>query len=124
MSVFLAASLVGWLQILGTVLAVDLLTGGTLVRLPGAVGVCVWGGLILPTVYVIASAIAPFKNAVVLKVRAPGGQAQTHAEAVGSAANMPTAAVRRAAQAERHVQLAAGQRHLRWLQIPFLAGRI
>jgi hypothetical protein len=40
------------------------------VHLPGAVAVFVWGGLVVPTVFVMANAVSStmFKNALILKV--------------------------------------------------------
>jgi hypothetical protein len=54
-------------------LGADLLTGGNLMHLPGSVGAFVWGGIVLPTVYVVTAAVNGFlwKDALVLKANCP-----------------------------------------------------
>lgn len=58
------------MQVGATVIGADYLLGMPLMSLPGAVGVVVWCGLVLPATYVIASSIKQllFKDALVLKV--------------------------------------------------------
>jgi hypothetical protein len=62
-------------QIASTILTVDLLLGSPLVRLPSNISPYIWGGLVLPTVYVLASTVSSFlfKDALVLKVGVPLG---------------------------------------------------
>lgn len=62
-------------QVTSLLLGADLLTGGNLVHLPGSVGAFVWGGIVLPTVYVVTAAVNGFlwKDALVLKVGGWGG---------------------------------------------------
>jgi hypothetical protein len=57
-------------QVTSLLLGADLLTGGNLMHLPGSVGAFVWGGIVLPTVYVVTAAVNGFlwKDALVLKV--------------------------------------------------------
>ncbi|EFN52597.1 hypothetical protein CHLNCDRAFT_59756 [Chlorella variabilis] len=61
------------LVIAGLLLGADLLTGANLLHLPGTVGIVVWGGLVVPTVYVLANAVSSFmfKDAVILKANCP-----------------------------------------------------
>lgn len=61
------------LLIASALLLTDQLTGGNLVHLPGAVAVFVWGGLVVPTVFVMANAVSStmFKNALILKANCP-----------------------------------------------------
>ena len=61
----------------GGLLGADLLAGAPLMHIPGAVGVVVWCGLILPATYVLAASLNQllFKDALVLKVRRGRGAA-------------------------------------------------
>lgn len=51
-------------------ISANLATGGALEQIPGQVGVVFWGGLVLPTAYVLAHAFGQllFKDALILKV--------------------------------------------------------
>lgn len=62
-------------QVGGVIGLLDVATGGAIAQLPGKIGVLFWGGLVVPSAFVIYNAVSTFlfKDPLVLKVGA-GGQ--------------------------------------------------
>ena len=60
-------------QVVALVGGLDVVTGGSVAQLPGPIGAIFWGGVVLPFAFVVTNAItrALFKDAAVLRVRAP-----------------------------------------------------
>ncbi|KAL4443897.1 hypothetical protein ABPG75_011634 [Micractinium tetrahymenae] len=57
----------------GTIALLDVATGGTIAELPGKIGVLFWGGLVVPSAFVIYNAVSTFlfKDPLVLKAPCP-----------------------------------------------------
>lgn len=58
-------------QVGGIIGLLDVATGGAIAQLPGKIGVVFWGGLVVPSAFVIYNAVSTFlfKDPLVLKVR-------------------------------------------------------